>query len=403
MVEILNVPAQGRVMRRPKHTYHLRFQPWIIQPFCIAPVLPGETMRQALMQARAVTEVIKNPLIGWWLEQYLFYVKHRDLDGRDDFQKMVLQSGYSLAAYNRAADVQTFHNGPGIDWTYECLKRVVAEYFRDEGEAWNVAGSTIGGMPLAKIEGETGLESLVNQADLDEGGSPQDGTETLHELEQYIATYEFMRQQKLTNMTYEDWLRTYGVRGSAAQDPHKPELIRFVRDWTYPTNTVDPATGAPSSACSWVISERADKDRFFAEPGFLFGLMVARPKVYLSKQTGALISAMGDALSWLPAVMREEPYTSLKNFAYNAGPVRNAAVSGGYWIDIRDLLLYGDQFLNFTLSATDAGLVALPDATWKKKYVAQADIDGLFPGTNKLVKCDGVVQFLIAGSQKDQT
>src|SRR5690349_19825916 len=124
-------------------------------------------------------------------------------------------------------------------------------------------------------------------------------------------------------MSYEDWLKTYGVRGQAAQDPHRPELIRFVRDWTYPTNTVEPTTGVPSSACSWALSERADKDRFFAEPGFIFGCTVVRPKVYFSKQTGALASAMTDALSWLPAVMRDEVYTSLREFATATGPVRN--------------------------------------------------------------------------------
>lgn len=384
--------------------------PYVIQPYLIAPVLPGETLRSALFQTRVVSDVIKNPLVGWWFEQYLFYCKHRDLAGRDDFQKMVLTQGTSLAAYNRAADVNTYHNGPGIDWTFECLKRVVEEYFRDEGEAWNAAGSTItqsgGTMPLARLEGNTGLDSLIDAAAFDEGGSPQSGTETLHELEQYIAQYEFMRSQKMVNMSYEDFLKTYGVRGSAAVDPHKPELIRFVRDWTYPTNTVEPTTGVPSSACSWSISERADKDRFFAEPGFIFGCVIARPKVYFSKQTGALVSAMNDALSWLPAVLREDPYTSLKEFAFNTGPVRTAAVAGGYWIDIRDLFIYGDQFLNVAPAGTDLNSVVLPTATWTKKYAVQADIDGLFTnaaGGKNLIRMDGVCQFQIAGTQVDQT
>lgn len=409
MVELLPVAPQGRTMRRPKHTFQLRFFPWVIQPFLLAPVIPGETMRNALLQARMVSDPIKNPLIGWWAEMYIFYVKHRDLDGRADFEKMVLQQGYSLAAYNKAADVNTFHNGPGIDWTQLCMQRVVNEYFRDEGVAWNAAGTTItqsaGTMPLAQFEGNSGLDSLIDATVFDEGGSPQDGTETLSQLDIYQDTYEFLRQQKLVNMSYEDWLRTYGVRGQAAVDPHRPELVRFIRDWTYPTNTINATNGAPTSACSWVIAERADKDRFFSEPGFLFGCAVVRPKVYFSKQTGALASMMTDALSWLPAVLRDEPETSLKKLATATGPVRNGSVNG-YWLDVRDLLIYGDQFLNFALTATDAGLVTIPNSTYGRKFPVQADIDGLFvdaAGGKNLVRCDGVVQFAIASTQKDQT
>ena len=405
-VGVQELNPTGRVNRRPSHSYHLRFKPWVIQPFMIAPVLPGETLRSAVFQTRAVTKPLANPLVGWWFEQYLFYVKHRDLSGRADFVNMVLTEGTDLSAYNRAATVDTYHSGPGIDWTWECLKRVTECYFRNDGEAYNVSGGTLSGMPLAKVGVQNWMDSLVDTsspmgpAGTPSSSSPQDGTENLFDLNVYQKTWELYFSQGLTNLTYEEWLGTYGVRLPRGEEEHKPELIRYVRDWTYPSNTIDPTSGVPSSACSWAISERADKDRFFREPGFIFGVAVCRPKVYLTKQTGAAVASLNSAIHWLPALLRNDPSMSLVLHAYDAGPVRTAASSGGYLWDIKDLFLYGDQFVNFAMSAADYSEVVLPSATWAKDYAASSDITSLFSSTAQ-VDADGICSMTIAGSMRD--
>ena len=64
-IVVNELPQTGRVMRRPVHTFQLRQRPFAITPFMIAPVLPGETMKNLLLQSRAVTDPIKNPLVGW--------------------------------------------------------------------------------------------------------------------------------------------------------------------------------------------------------------------------------------------------------------------------------------------------------------------------------------------------
>ena len=399
----------SRVNRRPSHTYHLRFKPWVIQPFMIAPVLPGETLRSLQLQTRAVTKPIANALIGWWFEQYVFYVKHRDLAGREDFVEMVLTQGTSLAAYDRAATVDTFHNGTHIDWTWECLKRVTECYFRDEDEAYDVSGGTLSGMPLAKVGGSTYLDSLVTASTLpyedtaDASPSIDDANTDFYKMNKWQETWRLLFDQGMTNLTYEEWLRTYGVRLPKGQEEHKPELIRFVRDWTYPSNTINPSTGAPSSACSWAISERADKDRFFSEPGFIFGVAVCRPKVYFSGCTGAAVSVMRDAISWLPALLQSDPAMSLSQNDHTEGPMR-AGATGTYWFDIKDLFLYGDQFLNFAVGGTDYNKVALPTSTYGKDYVASSDITALFvSGGTVQVDADGICTMTIAGSMRDTT
>ena len=406
MVQIHELPAAGRLARRPAHTFQLRHKPFIIQPFMIAPVLPGETMKNLLLQARAVTDPIKNPLIGWWLEYYVFYVKHRDLDGRDDFSSMMLTQGYDLSAYARAADVDTYHAGNGLDWTQLCLQRVVDTYFRDEGDAWN--DFLIDGMPIASINSNSWVDSLTDTTVLGEGTAIT-GTEDQEALDLMARQYEHMRAMQLTNMSYEDFLATYGIKGAAAEEPHRPELVRYLREWQYPSNTIDPSDGSPSSAVSWAISERADKARFFKEPGFVFGVTVARPKVYFSKQVGAGVSMMQDALSWLPAIMKDDVYTSLKEFTTGVGTSNGPLhenPTNGYWVDVRDLLLYGDQFINFALTETDAGFVALPTAALEARYPDDTSIKGLFTdtvGTAIHCKQDGICSLNIMGTQMDHT
>ena len=91
---------QTRTMRSPKHTFNLVTRPWQIQPFMIAPVLPGETLKSLTMQARVVTDPVKSKLVGWWHETYFFYVKHRDLTFRDQMIAMHL-TGASLSPRRR--------------------------------------------------------------------------------------------------------------------------------------------------------------------------------------------------------------------------------------------------------------------------------------------------------------
>lgn len=403
-INLAQVPKVGRRSRRPQHTWNVRHRPWQIQPFMIAAVLPGETMKSLLMQARVVTDPIKNPLIGWWIEYYFFYVKHRDLNDRDHFTQMMLQQDYDLSSLNSAAKVETYHGWTGLDWVQKCVERITEEYFRDEDEAWNLA--TIGNLPAAHIAQRTWLDSVVRE---DEFGASDDVTIstagdnafTAREVDVAMRTWQFLRANQLTTMDYEDYLATYGVKPEVAK-MNRPELIKFARNWTYPTNHIDPTTGAPTSACSWSISERADKDRFFREPGFIIGCTVARPKVYLSKQTGTVTGLMTDAMAWLPAILRDDPYTSMRLITQGTGPL--PSVTDAYWIDVKDLLLYGEQFVNFAVTDTNYGAVALPTTALNKKYAAATDADAMFvSGSANLVKQDGVANLDILGALEDTT
>ena len=148
-VTLAEVPKTTRINRHPQHPFAIRHRPWQIAPFHIAAVLPGETLRNLLLQSRVVSDPVKSSLVGWWIEYYFYYVKHRDLGGRDTFASMMTDPTTSLAAFNQAALAEYYHATTTISWVKECLQRVTEWDFRVDGETWN--GFTIGNLPAAQI------------------------------------------------------------------------------------------------------------------------------------------------------------------------------------------------------------------------------------------------------------
>jgi hypothetical protein len=398
-------PSSNRTLRRPQHTFQIRHRPFQIQPFALAPVLPGETMKNALLQARVVSDPVKNPLVGWWYEMYLFYVKHRDMPLSSLWQSMVLSYGTDVSSGYGGGVGENYHPAGSIDWANQCLLSVIPYYFRDDGEAIDAGGAAVmGGCYTARVQSSSWLDSTLPDSQVVTGSTIAGGS-TSQAVDLLIQQYELLRDMKLTTVTYEEFLRSYGVRADIAAPPNKPELLRYVRDWNYPSNTVSPTDGSASSCLTWAIAERADKDRYFSEPGFIFGCAVARPKVYLSKQIAPASSWLNDAMTWLPAVLSDRPETSLKKFANTDGPLKGGVTEANYWVDMRDLFLYGDQFVNFAMTDTTGSVAALPTVTLQKKYAAIADVEALFKAAYPAsqIRADGVLALTIAGSQVDHT
>ena len=159
-VSVQNVKKMGRHIRRPSHTFSLNQKPFQIQPFLLAPVLPGETLTNLLYQCRAVTKPITAPLIGWWYEAYFFYVPFSAMPNADDFKEMAITADYdasSLKAGAISTDFYTFKGG--VDYVKQCLQSVVEEYFRDEGESWN--SPLLGNLPMAHLQGNNAFDSLM--------------------------------------------------------------------------------------------------------------------------------------------------------------------------------------------------------------------------------------------------
>lgn len=401
-------PQMKRGIRSPRLSFNVVAKPWQIVPVMFHPVLPGETLKNLLLMSRVVSDPLKDKLCGWWCEYFFFYVKHRDLPIRDDLVEMHLDASKNMAPHNAAANVKFFHNG-GIPFAKMCYDEIVKWYFRDEVEreagTWSKA---IDGYEAAKINVDGWWQSLKLESampapaeDRLPGDNPQMPDNAPAGFSAQYAQWEAMRAAGITDVTFEDYLATFGVKvpSEVREDLHRPELIRYAKNFTYPTNTVEPTTGEPSSAAVWSISERADKDRFFREPGFVIGVQVIRPKVYLNAITGSVTSYMNHAFNWLPKVLQDMAFMSLKEFGTGAGPAP-VAFGEDYWVDLRDLLLYGEQFVNH---AGNKNEVALPAASGNVEFASLTDSNALFLATDaakRWFRTDGMVNANIASAIK---
>lgn len=416
---VSELAKQGRTNRYPRHNFSIKHRPWVLQPFFIAPVIPGETMKNMLFQSSAYSDPINDRLLGWHLEHYFFYVKHRDLnipngtvdehEFGQELQNMMLDPSWAMPADWKTSTSPAYYHtvaNDTVNWVHLCTAQIAQDFFREEGETWY--GYLIDGdIAVACWSGNnrSWIDSLTDDANMPAGGDIGAAT-TVEAAEGLRTVYEQLMTQQLVNMTYEDFLRTYGVPTSKIED-HKPELLRQLKNWTTPVAAIDPADGSAVAAVKWEVTERADKARYFPEPGWLIGSTVARPKVYMKNLRTSAANVMDNALSWLPAVMRDDAWTSLKALADGYGPVPAAnSGAGGYWLDVRDILLYGDQFHNYGTTFTSRNFVDLPATNLVNKYYPSlTDAKNMFVDTTNggFVFQDGLVSLTIAGTQKDYT
>ena len=279
---------------------------------------------------------------------------------------------------------------------------VVKEFFQDEGDT----APTLGGLPMAKLRWRNYLDSLGLESAYPVGADP-DTAADMGELDAMYLRWQQLRLAHLTDMTYEDYLRTFGVKVDPVIDAGVPELLRYSREWQYPNNVVDPTNGSPVAGLSWGINFRNDKDRYFKEPGFIFGVTVARPKLYLGNQRGPAVHLMQDGVSWLPIMLRDQDFASMKQVT-KAGSILPTAAADGFWVDIADIFMHGDQFFHNTVAATampiGGPIVGLPDTALNARYPSEAMIDGLFKDSaNNTIYQDGVMWLSILGTLTDTT
>jgi len=433
-----------RVPRNPVHTFNVYHRPFEIQPFMIAPVLAGETVENLLLQARGVTAPIVDSITGWWLEHYFFYCPLRALaatqsggsetgsaSGRTTIENMLLDIAAPVAADNTNRPwAYSDTGGTGKNWVAECMEAIVTNFFRDEGEAYDGSYFSFGSgePPIAKTAGNGLTDSVYDATTL--GDTIIDQTPTadisMEDLDGKYTMWQILRSQKMTELTFEDYLETFGVRQNKKEGP-RVELLRQVKSWQYPSSTVNPVNlyvpgdpdpvqvaeaGSVSSVVSFGVSERADKARFIKEPGFIVGVTIARPKLYLASQKLPGASMLVGALDWLPAVLKERVELSVRKFAETAGPLPNASWPGNaYVLDVRDLYLYGDQFITHQAESGILRPTFTPDISAggninsRLSYPTLADVNQLFVSedANMGVHQDGVVHMRVMGTQMDHT
>lgn len=394
------LPGQrsARRIRRPNHNAYVHFAPWVLQPFFFAPVLPGETLKNLLMQARVLTTPLaNNQVIGWWLETYVFYVKHRHMIGSTTYQQMMLDLNASTAAAEAGSSSLFFnHQTADMMFASHAYYAVVNEFFRGDGEDNNTAAGIFSGtrnyvrlkMPgwwdsiLPDTTLTTGLGGIAD----DSIGGANTALDQLGEVGKALETWQTLRMLGITNMEYDDYLRSFGVSIAAPVDD-RPELLRYTREWQYPSSAVSVTDTAQrvSSVVSWSVTERADKNRFFKEPGIVMGCVVARPKLYHNRQQAG-VGMLKSAQAW------QTPFSGAGGYERYASV---NGLAGGYSFDTGDLFNQGDQYW-FIERGTAPPMLTFP-ADGELDYPDTALVNSLFTdAATGHVKMDATVSLQIA-------
>lgn len=428
--------AIGRKVRTPRHSFATKQLPYEITPFFFAPVLPGETMKSLQYLNNVRSGFLQATQSGWWHETMFFYVKHRDL--QDAVANLLIDMhvrGIDLEAAGAPADTNLYYSAPSADGgTYPFLKAamqvVVEHYFRHENEPYDVRTSASGRYVAAyqrldlldsasydTIGAADDNELLPDAALLDQHNSEHN---VLPGFETHHAQWKRLRAAGYIQVDFEDYLRAHGISVPVEDaTPDRPELLRYIKDWQLPSTRQHPDTLEETATVKWAISETATKSRFFKEPGFLLGVSVIRPKVFLN-QSFSLIGHLKDSFSWLPQLLHDRPETSLRMLTAEQATEAFPGYEGteGIWVDFRDLFLYGEQFVTGLQPADLARVVNVcgspygPDFT--QRYPSLGDMEDVFfvtdTGTTPVVRhtdggfvSEGIVQPSILSRVRDLT
>lgn len=428
-VRLEQVRSTGvRRTRRPTHSFRLRTGPWCVTPCLLAPVLAGDTLQSGTYQARVISDPLNDKVAGWFCEFFLAYVKINDLgtaNQRDEMRDLVVSGLASdVFSYMSGSHASRFYDGhssssKNASLMQYCYQAIINGYFRDEGEiAAGASGYTYGGSSdwsgynVCQVRGPGWMDSGVVHTDT--GVTLATGPE---DWDDQWAVYQQMRSAHLTTATYEEWLAQQGIEAPLKLEETDdtlriPEMIMRQRDFVHPQQIVEPTTGVAAAVVQWNLAGKIMRRRSFGEPGFLVGLMVMRPKVYNKNLRGSAANyLMNRPEAWMPSNMETDPHARLHMFTGDgtvagggSGPIYGA--EGDYWLDPKDLLERGDQFLNMDLQTTVSGaldgvaLASLPDLSddaypnWR--YPNSTDGEALFlSSSNKRFEIDGMCSLSI--------
>mgnify|MGYP000166547624 CR=1 FL=1 len=384
----------------------------VMKPFGLYPlmahlVLPGETLNSFNMKWRCLSKPVAHPLAGAWLENWLVYVKLTDLDR--DLGNMFIDDTYSTSGYTAASDSERYFTKTGqIDWIKLCCERIHDAYFMDDSET----ARTIDGVRQTKLSSMSWYQNCIFKP-------ADDALDTTDVLDAYkeMDAYMMMQQMNMSELTYEKYLEQYGVSSVRAAEGD-PEILRYSRSWTLPVNTVEPSTGAPSSAWVWSDEMKAEKDKRFNEPGFLICLGSVRPKMYQKHQEFSMVGNQWGFTDWFPAYNLEDPTAGIRemvstDLVFHADH-RTDVGDVNILYDHRDLLSHGEQFVNewgqtpYALPLATGLLAedASDNADLRGEYATSTDIDALFSSatsTDKFCFYEGIAHANITGHITDTT
>jgi len=410
--------TRTRVQRQPNFPIAGSLKPYGLYPAMATPVLPGETLLDFEMKRRMLSMPVRHPLVGAWLETWLVYVKLTDIDPA--LAEMFVSQDMPTTGYTAsAANARYFTKAGQIDWIGLCMASIWDAYFADASEI----GGTRPTIDGVLMRGRKNVDWAHNLMFTPDGMTAADLPSN---PEAQLTGMQMMALAGMSELTYEKYLAQYSVSQKETADLQgKPEILRYVPSWTVPTNSIDPASGAPSSAWAWSDAFKAEKPMRFPEPGFLILVQSVTPKMFSDAFDATRLGGMWGFADWFPSYNLSDPAAGIVEI--NADDPAflaafGAAADGGLLVDHRDLLTRGEAFVNH---GWDAGPYRIPristqrvtagDATplqrLRGKYPSLDDVNALFvehtattpDDKRRCCYYEGICSATIRGHVKDTT
>lgn len=431
-----SLPKSPNGMRFPSHPFRIAHRPYIVQPFLIAPVIPGDSLKGMQIKGRALTKSSTlDPFCGMYLEHKVCYVRLTDFDfsptqypdganpfefgdvNREKLAAMLVDTTNAKAAdldYLGATDAPLYTAKGTVPFVERCLQRVVQDYLRLPGENWDAFTATQGGreLPIAPIRNQDWLDSAADYATLPEGADVDvdlnaDSTITASEIETAINQYHALLAQGNVEISYDEYLRAkFGQRLPKSRVPMSEELMHRTL-WQAPSNTVNPADGTVQTAISWQVEHSMKTPKIFREPGFIFGVTYLRRKEYRNPANvaGTAVGTMWRTAAWLSDALMGGPAYSMERLTMAEEgtdllpPTKESSVGAGDGVDVifdyKDLYTKGDQFV-YDPSSTTEPYAAMPNDDMIKRYHADSIVEAL-----PYCVQDGVVMMQISSAVSD--
>lgn len=333
--------ARTRHTRKPVFPVAGTMKPFGLYPMMVTPVLPGETMSGFEAKLRHLSMPVRSPFAGAWLEMWVVYVKLTDISHA--LAEMFISTDMPTTGYTADVDNQLLFQRPGsIKWVDMCTTKFHESYFLDDGE---IRREVETGIPMIRASNINWTQNLMFKPDdltVSDLPSNPDGQLTGLDLNALMS---------MSEISYEKYLQQYGVSPAVTTKmEHKPEILRYLRSWVTPTNTIDPTTGAPSSCWAWSQTATAEKPRRFDEPGFLCVFHSIRPKMAAGFLSRPYLNTLWGFADFFPAYNLTDPAAGVVGGSSDFEPFYGSKLLEGTSKDIiwdhRDLLNHGEPFYN---------------------------------------------------------
>lgn len=386
-------PGLRRSTRAPIFPFGGTLLPFGLYPVFAFPVLPGETVGAVQARGRFISQPLKSPIAGAWMEGWVFEVPLRLIN-----ENFFSQLNPSTAGHVAGSQSYRFFTNTGqVTLIQEAYNLVVEYFFTRPGTTPPTVETGITQLPLISTDWMDNLQTMP--ASLTEANMPENILDT------EIVGMSIEDERALIEADdYRQFVQMFGPKDPESQS--RPRLRRYFRQWGIPNNVIDPSSGVPRSTHFFDLNWGLRKGFRAQEPAICVCMMAYRPQMQKTVAQGSYLGRMVGTGEWFPP--KGQAAWSVIN---GDDPILPAAWDTGspaadYIFDRSDVFMRGESFINqssannpYPPPTSALGSDADPQAI-RGAYCSTAEWQALFANagvTDRLMYYQGIGSARVGG------